>query len=147
MKKQIKKQKKITQKEKFMKESFMKAIKVTEESIKKFNQISNTLIILKKDFSVELIDVCDKDGREIRNILANYNMIGYIYTVECDCINKITKKKRRVVLVGMCQSNHHERITIEFKDNKIIDRTAIKERNENNIDILDLWGNFEFKIK
>jgi len=132
------------QEKEFIEKNFSKAVGIAKTCIQKGIDVSNVLIILKRDFSTEYKDIGDKDVKEIRDLLPNLDMLCYIYILLCKATNKYTKKQRIIVSIGVCKSDFYKRIDIEFKDKKIIDEKVIKERNKKEeVDVLDLWGNFE----
>ena len=124
----------------FIEESFNKLVNRCEDSIKTGIGISNVLVILNKDFSVKIEHIQDKNVKEIRNIVADYDMIGYLYAVDCVGVNRHTHKQRQIISIGFCKSNIYKSIDIEYKDKKIINRTIKEQRTKDEVDVLDIWG-------
>jgi hypothetical protein len=134
---------KINKQKEFIEKSFSKIVKTTKDCIKNGKIVFNTLAILKKDYSVEFMNICDKGVKEIReDILPNFNMLCYIYVVESIATNVHTGKKRKIVSIGVCKSDFYKSIDIEFRDNKIVSEVTLS-RKDKTIDVLDLWGKFE----
>ena len=127
----------------FIEESFNKVVKRCKHSIETGIGISNVLVILNKDFSVKFEYVQDKDVKQIRNMVANYDMIGYVYAVDCVGVNKHTNKQRRVISIGFCKSDIYKRIDIEYNNKKIIGKTIIEQRTPDDVDVLDIWGSYK----
>jgi hypothetical protein len=130
----------------FIEESFLKVIKTSENCIKNGVRVSNVLVILKKDFTAEFIDVFDKGVKEIRNLLPTYDMLCYIYAIECEKINRHTGSRKRQYSIAICKSDFYKRMDIEFdfEDKKIISKKITDRRKDKDyVDVLDLWGNFE----
>lgn len=131
------------EKEEFIEKNFKESIRLAGKYLKEKGHIANSIILLKLDYTNEILDIKNLDVHQIRKILHNKKMIGYIYMVNGRATNFYNGAVRDIAYIGLCTPKIYKRVNLEHCGKNIIKKELFENRKHK--DFLDLFGNYENK--